>query len=191
MAVHNRWVVFGLTFSGVLLRMRRWRATGAGVAAAGGGALLLSMVPQLRIDLFAAGAARLAASLLGAVLERGETATLMTLSDRTVAVTAACSGTDFFLMVAGLLGWRLAREDRSFVRIALTGLALALPVTLFVNALRLVVVIQAHRWVIPQLPERHGAFAHMITGAAVFLPSLIVLNLLLELYAKRHYAAFR
>jgi hypothetical protein len=31
----------------------------------------------------------------------------------------------------------------------------------------------------------------MITGAAVFLPSLIVLNLLLELYAKRHYAAVR
>jgi exosortase/archaeosortase family protein len=160
----------------------------AGVAAAAIGALVLSVTPQLRTELFAAGAAQIAASLLGADVVRGEATWLIELSDRTVAVTGACSGTDFFLMVAALLGWRLTREDRSFVRTVLTGLALALPVTLLVNAMRVVAVAQAHRWVIPLLPERHGAFAHMATGAAVFLPSLIVLNLVLELYAKRRAA---
>jgi exosortase/archaeosortase family protein len=189
MAVHNRWVDVELTFPSVLTRMRQWRSAAIGVMAAGVGALLLLAVPQLKIDLFAAGAARVAATLLGAGVERSEGVSLIRLSDRTIAVTAGCSGADFFLMVAALLGWRLAREDRPFVRTVLTSLALALPVTLLVNALRVIAVVQAHRWVIPLLPERHGAFAHMATGAAVFLPSLIVLNLVLEYYAKRHRAA--
>lgn len=171
--------------------IRHLRAAAAGGAAASIGGLLLAATPQLRIDLFAAGAARVAASLLGTSADRGEAEFFMALGDRTVAVTAACSGTDFFLMVAALLGWRLTRADRSFVCIVLTSLVLALPVTLLVNALRLVAVVQAHLWVIPQLPERHGAFAHMAAGAAIFLPSLIMLNLAFELYAKRHRTAVR
>jgi exosortase/archaeosortase family protein len=99
-------------------------------------------------------------------------------------VTAGCSGTDFFLMVAGLLGWRLARDHRSIFRTVVGSLLIALPVTVLVNALRVVAVTQAHRWIMPHLPERHSAFAHMATGAAVFLPSLIALNLILEIYAK-------
>jgi exosortase/archaeosortase family protein len=168
-----------------------WRATAAGLIASGAGALILQMMPQLRIDLFAAGAARLAALLMGAGLDRGEAAWTIALGDRTVAVTTACSGTDFFLMVAALIAWRLTRANRSWVIAGMAGLLFALPVTLLVNALRVVAVAQAHRWLIPMLPERHGAFAHMITGAAIFLPSLVTLNLILELHAKRHRSAAR
>jgi len=168
-----------------------WRAAGAGLMATGAGALLLYFAPALRADLFAAGAARLAAILLGTGVEREAAASVFVFGGRTVAVTAACSGTDFFLMVAALLGWGLARARGGFVRPALAGLALALPVALLVNAARIVAVTQAHRWVIPLLPERHGAFAHLLTGVAVFLPALIALNLVLETYAKRHRSSVR
>src|SRR5258706_11756968 len=111
MAVHNRHMASVLSFKGSLPISRAWRAMAVGLAAAGAGALLLQIVPQLRIDLFAAGAARLAAGLMGAGLERGEAASMIVLGERAVAVTAAGSGTDFFLMVAALLGWRLWRDD--------------------------------------------------------------------------------
>ena len=162
------------------------RAVAAGLVATGGGALLFQIWPQLRTDLFAVAAARLAASLTGAGFERGEAASLVLLGDRTVAVTAACSGTDFFLMVAALIGWRLCRDDRSFLRVVLASISLALPVTLLVNALRIVAVTQAHGWLIPLLPAHYSAYVHMATGAAIFLPSLIVLNFALEMYANRH-----
>src|SRR5436190_12534559 len=107
MAVHNR--LMALVFSGYGGQQSRrvWHAAAAGGSAAGAGALLLQLLPQLRLELFAAGAARLGAIFTGAGLERGDTGWLIGLSERTVAVTAACSGTDFFLMVAALIAWRL------------------------------------------------------------------------------------
>jgi exosortase/archaeosortase family protein len=165
---------------------RGWRSAAVGASAAALGALVLNAVPALRIEVFAAGAARIAAFLTGSELVRGDAAWLIQVGDRTVAVTEACSGTDFYLMVAGLLGWRIFGRGQSFVRGVLVSLVVALPVAMLVNALRVVAVTQAHRWLIPLLPERHGAFAHMLTGVAVFLPSLIALNFALETYAKRH-----
>jgi exosortase/archaeosortase family protein len=169
--------------------LRLGRPALAGIAAAGLGALALSLFSSWRADLFAAGAARVAAGLLGAGLRLGATGQVVVWGEGTVTVTAACSGTDFFLMVAALLGWRLARADRPLaatIPAALLGVTLAVPVTLLVNGLRIAAVAQAHRWLIPLLPERHGAFAHMLTGVAVFLPALIALNLALEFYARRH-----
>jgi exosortase/archaeosortase family protein len=58
------------------------------------------------------------------------------------------------------------------------------PVTLFVNALRIVAVAHAHHWVISRLPASYDAFLHLLTGASVFLPALIALNLVLELYGR-------
>jgi exosortase/archaeosortase family protein len=63
-------------------------------------------------------------------------------------------------------------------------LAGAVPVTLFINGLRLIAVAHAHRWVIPRMPEAYGAFLHMLTGVAVFLPALIALNLIFEIYGR-------
>lgn len=170
---------------------RVWRAVAIGLTAAGVGTLALEMAPRLRIDLFAAAAARLAGAILGAAVERDAAAFLLLLPERSVAVTAACSGTDFFLMVAALIGWRRSRPNRSFGIGVLSSLALAVPVAIGVNALRIVAVTQAHRWVIPMLPERHAAFAHMATGVAIFLPSLIALNFGLELHARHHASTAR
>jgi exosortase/archaeosortase family protein len=163
-----------------------WRAAGVGLVAAGAGAVLLQAVPSLRMDLFAAGAAWLGAIFAGSGLGYYGDGWQMVVTDRSIVVTAACSGTDFFLMVAALIGWRLAGRAKSPAAAALAGLALALPLTILVNALRVVAVSQAHRWLIPLLPERYAAFAHMFTGCAVFLPALIGLNFLLETYAKRN-----
>ena len=59
-----------------------------------------------------------------------------------------------------------------------------LPLTLFVNALRVVTVTAAHRWLIPLLPSAYDAFLHLLTGVAIFLPALIALNLLLETHGR-------
>ena len=59
-------------------------------------------------------------------------------------------------------------------------LVMAVPLTLAINALRIIVVTQAHVWVIPLLPPAYEAFLHLLTGVAVFLPALIGLNGLLE-----------
>lgn len=58
----------------------------------------------------------------------------------------------------------------------------ALPLTLMVNAVRIVALRQAHQWIIPRLPAAYGHFLHMLAGVAVFLPALIGLSLLLEFY---------
>ena len=186
MPMHNRRMASALTTNDSLQMPVAWRPVIVGLTAAVSGALLVQLLPSLRIDVFAAGAAKLAALLLGAEVERAHAAWVIAVGDRSVAVTAACSGTDFFLMVAALLGWRCLGAGRSFTRAVLGSLVLALPVTVLVNALRVAAVAQAHRWLIPMLPEQHAAFAHMFTGVTVFLPSLIALNLVLETYAKRH-----
>jgi exosortase/archaeosortase family protein len=189
MSVHNGRMASVLMIGDSWRNPSAWRAAAVGLTAAVTGALLVQIIPALRIDLFAAAAAKLAAMLLGADVERTQSAWVIAFGDRSVAVTAACSGTDFFLMVAALAGWRLMGHKNNFARAVLTSLALALPVTVLVNALRVAAVAQAHRWVIPMLPERHAAFAHMFTGVIIFLPSLIVLNLVLETYAKRRRSA--
>jgi exosortase/archaeosortase family protein len=91
------------------------------------------------------------------------------LAGQPLLVTTACSAGDFFLMTAALVA--------------------AVPLTLFINALRLIVVAHAHDWVIPRMPEAYGAFLHMLTGAAVFLPALITLNLIFETYGRSRSAS--
>ena len=170
-----------------------WRARGAiaGPVAAAIGGLVLHLWPQLGIELFAAGAARLAGVLTGAAVDHGDTGWLLTLAGLRVAVTRACGGTDYFLIVAGLLGWHIARGRGGLLRAIAGGLALALPLAIFVNALRIIAVTHAHRWVIPHLPETYRTFAHMAAGVAVFLPALIGLNLLLEIHARSRHSAVR
>ena len=160
------------------------RAALAGLGTATVGGLLLRLGPSLELDLFAAGAARLASLLTGAAVLRVDDGWLLALADRPVVVTAACSGVDYFLIVAALLGWQLARAGKSLPAAVVGAVALALPLTILVNALRVVAVTHAHRWVIPLLPETYRSFAHMFTGVAVFLPSLIALNLVLEAYGR-------
>src|SRR5262245_57724856 len=122
MAMHNRGVDVFQTSSRRWPGAREWRGWLTGATAAGAGALLLMLAPQLQVGVFATGAARLAAGFMGVGVESGQVGPMLMLSDRTVAVTAACSGADFFLIVAALLGWRLQRRDRTFVCGVMTSL---------------------------------------------------------------------
>jgi hypothetical protein len=108
-------------------------------------------------------------------------------------VTTACSAGDFFLMTAALLGWHgakaVAGRPAWLPAAGAAALVAAVPLTLFINALRLIVVAHAHGWVIPRMPEAYGAFSHMLTGAAVFLPALITMNLIFETYGRSRSAS--
>ncbi len=148
------------------------------------GALVLHLLPALELSLFAAGAARLAGLFTGTPVVRIAEGWLLPHPVFPVAVTAACSATDYYLMVAALITWQRARRGRSPAPALLVGLAAALPLTLFVNSLRVVTVTAAHRWLIPLLPSAYDAFLHLLAGVAVFLPALIALNLLLEIHGR-------
>ena len=154
-------------------------AVAAGVLAACCSGLLLMLFPRLEMGLFAGGAARLAALVSGSPILRMESAWALPAAHSPVLVTAACSGTDYFLIVAALLGWRLARGRRSILRAALGGIALGLPFAITVNALRIAALAQVHHWIIPCLPAPYAPFIHLLTGVAVFLPALIALHLIL------------
>jgi len=106
-------------------------------------------------------------------------------------VTEACSGTSFFVMVAALVGWLVGKHFRYTAVACLMAMVGALPLAIAINAVRIVAVTQAHRWVIPHFPESYGSFLHMLTGMAAFLPALIALNLAFETYgnSRIHHAA--
>lgn len=159
------------------------------LGAAGAGAVLLKLVPGLEGEVFVAGAAWLTGVISGTPVEGGAEGWRLAFAGQPLLVTEACSATDFFLMVAALLGWHGAlrmRRSAWWPVAVLAALVAAVPLTLFVNALRLVAVAHAHRWVIPRVPEAYEAFLHLLTGAVVFLPALIALNLALEFYGRSH-----
>ncbi|MBK8478877.1 MAG: exosortase/archaeosortase family protein [Opitutaceae bacterium] len=158
------------------------RAAGAALLAAAGGGLLLFLFPRLELGLFARGAAQLASLATGSPMLRAAAGWLLPSAQTPILVTTACSGADYFLIVAALLGWQLARRGRAVLRAALVGCALSLPFAITVNALRLTTLAQMHRWFIPLLPDVYAPFLHLLTGVAVFLPSLIALHLLIEFH---------
>jgi exosortase/archaeosortase family protein len=161
---------------------------------AGGGAMiggwaLLHFIPSLELEMFAGGAARLVGLFTGVPIVRGEDGWSAPLADAPITITSACSATDYFIMVAGLIGFHLARRGTKFLPALFLGIGAALPVTLFVNVLRIITVAYAHPWIISRLPVAYESFLHMTVGAAVFLPSLVALNLLLETYARHRRSA--
>lgn len=160
------------------------RALATAATAALIGALSLHLLPALELSLFAAGTAHLAGFFTGTPVVRITEGWLLPHPAFSVAVTAACSATDYYLMVAALITWQRSRHGQSPAPALLLGLLAALPPTLFVNALRVVTVTAAHRWLSPLLPSAYDAFLHLLTGVAIFLPALIALNLLLEIHGR-------
>lgn len=149
--------------------------------------MLLKLAPALETEVFVAGAARLASVISGTPAEADTGGWLLVFAGQPLLVTTACSATDYFLILAALIGWHCAlRTDRraGWPVAGAVALVAAVPLTFFINALRLIAVAHAHRWVIPNMPEAYGAFLHMLAGAAVFLPALIALNLTLEFYGR-------
>jgi exosortase/archaeosortase family protein len=138
--------------------------------------------PNAEMEWFARGTGQLAALFTGGSLERVEEGWLLGGAFEPVVVSAACSATHYYLTIVALLAWRLAPGRFSPPMVIGMAIATAVPLVFLVNALRVIVVMHAHHWVIPQLPEAYGPFLHLLAGVAVFLPALITLNLLLEFY---------
>ncbi len=168
-----------------LLAPATLRGAAAGLVAVAAGALLLWAFPEWEIGVFAQGAARMSGLLTGAPVFPLEDGWMLSLAGEPVLVTAACSGTGNFLMVAALLAWHAAQRGWTIPGAMLGGLAAGAPLAMVINALRVIAVVQAERWIIPRFPDGYGPLLHMLTGAAVFLPLLIGLNLALEYHARR------
>ena len=156
-----------------------------GFLAATVGGTLLKLFPSLEVDVFSKGTAHLAGLFTGAPAIRIDEGWVLPSDGRPILVTTACSASHYCLIVAFVVGAHLCRRGKSALHSSLSGLVLAFPLCLLVNALRVIAVTQVHRWIIPRLPEAYGPFLHLITGVAIFLPALIALNLLLEFYARR------
>ena len=150
-----------------------------------GAALAFALVhglPAAELQCFAQGPARIASLFSGAPMLEAEHGWVLPLAHQPVLVSTACSGATFFIITAALLSWHCARRIRSAPVAIPLAVGAAFIVTIGINALRIICLIQAHRWLIPLLPDNYSAFAHMLVGVAVFLPALIALNALLEFY---------
>jgi exosortase/archaeosortase family protein len=146
----------------------------------------LQAFPNAEVEWFARGTGLLAALLSGASMERVDEGWLLGGSFQPVVVSAACSATHYYLTIVALLAWRLAAGRLAPTAVIGVAITAAVPLVFFVNALRVIVVMHAHHWIIPQLPAAYGPFLHLLAGVAVFLPALICLNLLLEFYGNSH-----
>jgi exosortase/archaeosortase family protein len=150
------------------------------------GAALVHLLPTFEFQVLARGAARLTALFCGSPFVALGDGFALPAAHVPVIVTRGCSAADFFCMVATLVSWHVARRTRSTWATLPVGLVAAVPLTIFVNALRISTVALAHRWIIPQFPEAYSSFLHLTTGAAVFLPSLIALQFLFDHHARRY-----
>ena len=165
------------------LRLPTVRAIWAGSATLAVGWLLLSAFPSSEIDVFSAGAARVTGIVTGLPTFRVEQGWMLPLAGPwPVVVSPACSASHYFLMISALLSSHLARRGSSLMLAVAMGLMVGFPLTLLVNALRILSVIQVYRWIVPHVLARRVPFLHTLTGVAVFLPCLISVNFLLEKY---------
>ena len=144
--------------------------------------ILVNCFPAAELQIFAQGAARIASLFTGAPLVEADVGWLLPLSHRTILISEACSGATFFIITGALLCWHISRRTGHHIASIAIAFSSALALAIFINALRIICLVQAHRWLIPLLPENYAAFAHMLVGIAVFLPALIALNALLEFY---------
>jgi exosortase/archaeosortase family protein len=160
------------------------KAVLVGAAAVFLGLLALRLFPALQMELFARGAAQLIGFFTGAPVSRDATGWMIPLPGAPIVVTTACSAVDYFLIVACLIAFQVTRLRVNAVVAVGLGIGAALPVAIFVNAVRIITVAYAHPWLISRLPPTYESFLHLVAGAAVFLPSLILLNLLLETYGR-------
>lgn len=157
-------------------RARRFAAPGLA------GALVIAALrqwPAIEMDVLAQGAARVASLFLGCPLIREEVGWTLESSRVASTVSAACSGADFLAIFAVVLAWRLTARGLNTARSLAITLTASVPLVIVINAVRIVAVTHAHRWVIPLFPASCSAFLHLATGVAVFLPALIFLHVLL------------
>ena len=159
-------------------------ATALIVAAAAVG--IVYGITGIEVRLFAQAAARIAALFTGAPVIPEEEGWALPLMAQHMLVNASCSGTAFFIVLSVVLGWQLGGLIRPVLFAAIVALLSGMLLTFFINGLRIVCLAQLHHWVVPRLPESYGPFLHTLTGVAIFLPFLILVNICLSAYAGRN-----
>src|SRR3954470_3547971 len=87
-------------------------AIAAGLAAAAIGWAGLKIWPELELACFARGAAGLAGLFTGTPVMPAQNGWTLPVTGQPIVVTAACSATEYFLIVSALVGWQLARCRR-------------------------------------------------------------------------------
>ncbi|MFH1499025.1 MAG: archaeosortase/exosortase family protein [Verrucomicrobiota bacterium] len=143
-------------------------------------AAALRVFPQIETGLFVRAAAWLAGVVTGSPVEAADGGWVFHFHGLPMLVSAACSASDYWLLVTALLGWQLARVSDSPIRAGLAACLLAAPVAIAVNVARLATLAVAHRWLIPLAPDTYANVLHLLLGVSVFLPALIALNALLD-----------
>lgn len=123
-------------------------------------------------------AARVAGWFLGTGCVAAAEGLVLPHPDLAVAVTSACSGSAFAVLVAAVLlgqaaGWPATRWHRAGLMLAAP--LVALVVTVLVNAARIVCCWRTGLLARAFLPERAWGLVHLATGVAVFLLALIAI----------------
>lgn len=150
---------------------------------AASGWLILAYFSALELGWFARTAARVASLFIGSGIRQDPAGWSFYSGNLEVLVSSACSGTGFFIILATLLSLQLCRPGWRMLAGCAFSIGLAFLAAPLINGLRITLVAELHRWILPQIPLSAHAFIHMLAGAAVFLPVLIFINLLIERYA--------
>ena len=141
--------------------------------------ILIALLPSSLFDLvFCRIPAWLASLYLGATCEG---TTLALRSGRLLAVTPACGGSDFFILVCSMIVWyatapSLQSQVSSFkfqIRRSFVLLCVALVFVNGVNSMRVVLSVWTRLASEALLPERFDAAVHMVCGVMIFLPALL------------------
>jgi len=147
------------------------------------------LFPSVELQVFARTTAEIAGLLSGAPAITTPDGWLLPFQHQALLISEACSGAGFFIMLASLLAWHLAKRWGRVLPALVVGLSASFALAMGINALRVLSLSQAHRWLIPLLPETYAHVAHLMVGVAVFLPALIALNTAFEIYghpSRRH-----
>ena len=138
--------------------------------------IALHIWQDLDMEVLARASAQIAALFMGCPIAHDPLGWTLMTTPVSSTVSAACSGADFVGLSAMVFAWHLAWRGWHFIIVVGTAVSLTGPFSILVNAVRIVAVIQMHRWVIPLFPPSCSAFLHLVTGVAVFLPALIFLH---------------
>jgi exosortase/archaeosortase family protein len=174
---------FALVFEAVaVVHKYRGRLLAVAMAGAISGGILMCW-PAIQSAIFCHGASAFAGLLSGLPAIRVENGWLLPAA-LPMVVTNACSGTTYFILLTALLGWHIGNRNRFVPIAAAVAIASALPLSIGINGFRIAVLVQVHRCLIPRFPESFAPFLHLLSGVAIFLPALIIVNLVCEIYGR-------
>ncbi len=145
----------------------------------GGGLFLLIqlfplIIPDIRLLYFSEPAALIAAAFMGVPMRVGPESILLSHSAIEVAVTEACSGFDFFALLAALLIGLIVFRHRGkhIIRDIILIFAIVYGLTIFANTSRIVCAVQIRAATGDFIPSFLNGSIHQTIGVIVFVTIL-------------------